>query len=224
VDPVKLVLFNDYNCPWCYLDSAPVERLEREGLVEVMRLPYELHPWVPREGVARDKVNRGASIEPNPDVRREQHAKLPTLIAEVGLQMTPLAKHKGRYLNTKSALATAEFARERGAYDQVHERLQNGHWRGELDITDSGDLAEIVQSASLDPDELITALDDRTYEPFIDDMRAKAESLGFTQVPGHLMGPYRLYGAQTYETYLNVIEKVRASEAAETAQGTEAHR
>ena len=35
MQPLKLVIYSDYVCPWCYVGQAPVERLKAERPVEV---------------------------------------------------------------------------------------------------------------------------------------------------------------------------------------------
>ena len=43
--------WSDYLCPWCYVGRASSATIEELG-VEVVHLPYELHPEIPPEGRA----------------------------------------------------------------------------------------------------------------------------------------------------------------------------
>src|SRR3972149_6479539 len=88
--------------------------MREAGLVEVIWLPFELHPEVPREGMARERVLPPEYIA---RVRRSMDA----MAREVGLVMEP----KDRLINTRLALATAEFARERVALLPVHHALRH---------------------------------------------------------------------------------------------------
>ncbi|HEV2032583.1 MAG TPA: hypothetical protein VGU71_00005, partial [Candidatus Dormibacteraeota bacterium] len=75
-----------------------VDRLVAEGRVEAKWLPFELHPEIPPEGAPRLPRLTG------------EHGHLDRMAAEVGLLM----KRRDRLINTRLALSTAEFARERG--------------------------------------------------------------------------------------------------------------
>ena len=78
-----------------------VERLVADGLVEAKWLPFELHPEVPREG------------SPRPARLMGERGHLDEMAAEAGLVM----KRRDRSINTRLALSTAEFARQRGKYE-----------------------------------------------------------------------------------------------------------
>src|SRR5260221_2661814 len=105
--PTELLIYSDFVCPWCYIDSVRVDRLVAEGRVDVSWLPFELHPEAPREG------------SPMPDRIRGAWGRLEAVAAEVGLTM----KRPERVINSRPALSTAEFPREHGKYDAVRETL-----------------------------------------------------------------------------------------------------
>jgi predicted DsbA family dithiol-disulfide isomerase len=53
---VRVEVFSDYTCPWCYVGWARLEsalrRVPGESSVDVEWRPYEIHPEVPLEGMS----------------------------------------------------------------------------------------------------------------------------------------------------------------------------
>jgi len=178
-----------------------VEQLEREGLVEVTWLPFELHPEVPVEGIPRERYFGSGRTE-------QMRARLQALAAEVGLTM----ESRDVLVNSRLALATAEFARERGAYEAVHRALFEAHWHLTGKLEDVEDLKRIAAGCGLDPEELCVALAKGRYEPVIDENRRQAESIGINAIPGHIFGGrYLVVGAHPYELFLQVVDRLRTA-------------
>lgn len=48
---LKLTIFSDYVCPWCYVGQGVVGKLIAEHHAEVEWRPYYLHPDTPLEGM-----------------------------------------------------------------------------------------------------------------------------------------------------------------------------
>ena len=96
-----------------------VEQLEREGLVGVTWLPFELHPEAPPEGIPRETYfgrERSQRI----------HTHLQSMAESVGLTMTP----RDVIINSRRALGAAELAREHGRFDEMHHAPLKAHWGG----------------------------------------------------------------------------------------------
>jgi predicted DsbA family dithiol-disulfide isomerase len=179
-----------------------VDRLVAEGRVEATWLPFELHPEVPREGAPLPARVRGA------------WGRIDAMAEEVGLVL----KHQDRLINTRLALSTAEFARERGKFDEVRVALTRAHWERTADLDRMEDLQRIAAEAGLDPEELRRELDAGRYEAVLDRHRTDAEALGINAIPAHIVGRrYLLLGAQPYDVFIEVLDALRADEA--TANG-----
>lgn len=131
-------------------------------------------------------------------VRRNMDA----MARETGLVMVA----KDRLINTRLALATAEFARERDRFEQVHRALFKAHWEGTAELDRVADLRRIVAEQGLDPDELEEALASGRYELVIDRHRADAGSVGIAAIPSHIVGGrYLLVGAQPVSAFKEVL-------------------
>jgi predicted DsbA family dithiol-disulfide isomerase len=77
------------------------------------------------------------------------------------------------------------------------------------------DLQRIAAEAGLDPAELKRGLDEGRYEALLDRYREDATSVGINAIPAHIIGQrYLLLGAHPYETFIEVLDKLRADEGA----------
>lgn len=175
-----------------------VDRLVEEGLAQVTWLPFELHPDIPPEGISRDEY-----FGPN---WRSRGDGVRVMAAELGLTM----KTRDRLINTRKALATAEFGRENGKFEQVHRALFEAHWQGTAKLEEVADLTRIAAAQGLDATELERALDEGRYEEVIDANRREAMQVGINAIPAHIFGMrYLVVGAHPYELLKQVAEKVR---------------
>jgi predicted DsbA family dithiol-disulfide isomerase len=129
--------------------------------------------------------------------------------AEAGLAMRP----RDRLINTRAALATAEFAREHGAFDAVHRGLFKAHWEGTAKLESVADLRRIAESAGLVGDELEAALDEGRYEDLLDANRREATQVGIDAIPAHVFGrKFLVVGAHPYELFKQVVDRLSTTE------------
>jgi protein disulfide-isomerase len=73
----------------------------------------------------------------------------------------------------------------------------------------------IGTEVGLDAAELRAAIDEDRYAAVIDENRAEAESVGINAIPAHIFGRrYLVLGAQPYEAFVQVLERLRQEAAA----------
>ena len=170
-----------------------------EGRVEATWLPFELHPEVPREG------------EPMPARLSGRWGYVDQMATEAGLVL----KRRDRRINTRLALSTAEFARDRGKEALVRVALTRGYWDGTAELDRLEDLQRIAAAAGLDPAELARDLDAGRYEARLDAYRADATAVGINAIPAHIVGQrYLLLGAQPYDAFIEVLDTLQAERPA----------
>lgn len=181
-----------------------VDQLREAGRVEVTWLPFELHPEVPREGMPRERL-----FSSERSARMREHVD--AMAREVGLVM----RQPERLINTRLALATAEFARDRGRFEEVHRALFRAHWEGTAQLDRIEDLRRIASEHALDADELGAALEVGRYEPLLDRHRDEATAAGIDAIPAHIVGRrYLLVGAQPLSVFEQVLERAATEEGA----------
>ncbi len=174
--------------------------MEKEGLVRVAWLPFELHPEAPVDGIPREAYfGRGRSEAMRDHMR--------SIAEDVGLKM----ESRDVIINSRRALGAAEFARAHGKFDEMHQALFKAHWEQTSRLESVDDLVDIGAAIGLDRDELRQALEGERYAPVIDEMRREAESVGINAIPAHIFGGrYLVLGAQPYEAFKQVLEKLTA--------------
>ncbi|HEY2598568.1 MAG TPA: DsbA family protein [Candidatus Dormibacteraeota bacterium] len=186
------------------MDSVRVDRLEHEGLVDLTWLPFELHPEAPIEGIPREAYFGKTRSD-------QMRSRLDDIADEVGLVM----KQRDVLINSRKALGAAEFAREHGKFEEMHRALFKAHWELTGKLEDVEDLTRIGTDVGLDSVELRKAIEEGLYEPVLDENRRLAESVGINAIPAHIFGRrYLVLGAQPYESFTQVIKKLREEPAA----------
>ena len=171
-------------------------------MVHLTWLPFELHPEAPPEGISRDAYFGRARSE-------RMHSHLQSIADSVGLQM----HSRDVIINSRRALGAAEFARERGKFDDMHHALFKAHWEGTGRLEDVGDLVRIGGGVGLDGDELRSAVEEHRYDAEIDENRRMASSVGIDAIPAHIFGRrYLILGAQPYDVLRQVVDRVAAEE------------
>jgi len=137
------------------------------------------------------------------------HSHLQSIADSVGLQM----HSRDVIINSRRALGAAEFARERGKFDDMHHALFKAHWEGTGRLEDVGDLVRIGGGVGLDGDELRSAVEEHRYDAAIDENRRMASSVGIDAIPAHIFGRrYLILGAQPYDVLRQVVDRVAAEE------------
>ena len=165
--------------------------------------PFELHPEAPVEGIPFEAYFGRARSD-------QMRGHLDNIAAEVGLSM----QQRGVIINSRRALGAAEFAREHGKFEEMHQALFKAHWGGTARLEVVDDLVRIGEEIGLDATELRKAIDENRYAALIDDNRRDAESVGINAIPAHIFGRrYLVLGAQPYEAFQQVIDRLRQENA-----------
>ncbi len=137
------------------------------------------------------------------------HSHLQSIAESVGLRM----HSRDVIINSRRALGAAEFARERGRFDDMHHALFKAHWEGTGRLEDVSDLVRIGTEVGLNGDELRSAVEEDRYDAVIDENRRMASSVGIDAIPAHIFSRrYLILGAQPYEVLKQVVDRVAAEE------------
>ena len=164
-------------------------------------LPYELHPEAPPEGIPREAYFGRARSE-------KIRSHLDSVAESVGLTMRP----REVIINSRRALAAAEFAREQDRFEEMHRALFRAHWEGTGKLEEVDDLVRIGSEIGLEPDELRSAIEEERYAETIDEHRRAASSVGIDAIPAHIFGRrYLVVGAQPFEVLKQVVDRVSTS-------------
>lgn len=215
---MKVEIYSDVVCPWCYLGKARFERAlaafpQGEG-VEVVYRPFQLDPSAPNE----PRPHREALAAKFGPRAADMDARIAELGAAEGLTF---AFDDALENNTLLAHRLLRFALdEYGADAQVRlkGRLMADHFSDGKDVGDPEHLTEAAAAEGLDPARVSAFLagDELRAEVLAEIEEARA--LGITAVPTFVFeGKWAVQGGQETSTFLQVLEQV----AKETARASE---
>jgi len=183
-------IYFDYASTLCYVAWRIVGELERE---------LEFEPWwkgVPirlRDGNSRP----GNTLGPI------ERMKVLNVVAETGVQVTP----PERWIDSDAALQGAELAREAGVFDAYHAGVFRAAYEHRRDIADVGVLAEIADSAGIEPARFAEGLRDRRMHARIAGHKREADSVAAIGYPAFILGDYPMIGIQPIGTMRLLIRR-----------------
>lgn len=193
-----VMIWSDFVCPFCNVARERAESLRREAGARIEWLPFDLHPEYPPEGIARAELVRRYGADFSDGVRRMNE--------EAGLVYNP---HPERVPNTRRALELGEWARARGSYGELHERIMDAYWTEGRDITGWDVLAPLVAEAGLDADEARAEVDAGAFRAPVDASTRVAQEHGIAAVPAFVLdGRLLVSGAQPHEVFRAALAKV----------------
>ena len=207
---IKLDIFSDPVCPWCYLGKANLERaLEArpEHAFEVEWHPFQLNPDMPAEGVVkRDYLMQRFGSEAK---LAQIHQQFRDTAAKAGVAMDPDTPQ--RIPNTLNAHRMIHWAGLEGRQAAMVSALMRAYWVEGRDIGDLGVLADIGAEAGMDRGVVVRLLASDADLDLIKGREAHARQRGVNAVPTFLIAnQYVLSGAQRPELWGQVIDELAA--------------
>jgi len=193
---LKVIVYSDYICPFCYIGFHRIEKLKEEYNLDVEWEPFELHPETPKKGFKME----GLSFPK--DYLEMVMANVKRLADEEGLTL----KFTGTLPNSQLALFISEFARNKGKFDDFHKLIFEAYWKEGKDIGDLSLLLDLAESVGLNKEEIMAYI--KSDEP-VNRLKKNMFELGrrgINGVPTFLIGNQFVIGAQPYEVFENVIK------------------
>ncbi|MBB3326987.1 DsbA family oxidoreductase [Microlunatus antarcticus] len=218
-EAVKVDIWSDVQCPWCYIGKRKFEdgAAQFGGGVEVEYHSFELAPDTPvdYEGTALEYLSERKGM-PVAQVT-EMLERVTGIASSVGLDFDYEHVHQ---TNTVKAHELVHFAKSKGRQLDMKERLLKayfveGHHVGRVD-----DLADLAAEIGLDRAEVVTALEAETFLADVKADVAQAEVYGIRGVPFFVIdGRYGVSGAQDPATFTDVLRQARAERDQVSAEG-----
>ncbi len=184
---LKVTVFSDYICPFCYIGDARLNRLRDDYDLKVNWCFLEIHPETPAEG---EPVT---SLDYSSEQWRRMMDTLAVMATEEGL---PLGDHEFT-TNSRSALLLAEAAKPAGAavFYRLHAAIFEAFFvRGE-NIGDRALLRELALAAGMDSDAIDAAWQGGGMEKRLRAYALAAHELQVRATPTFFIGRQRLNGA-----------------------------
>ena len=195
--PLKVTVYSDYICPFCYVGKRLADRLEARFGIEAEWKGFEIHPEIPRGGCDYESLGFSGGMAD------ALLSRIMSLADEVGLHVVP----PKRIPNSRLALEVAEFAKENGRFRECHEAIFRAYWQEGVDIGDRERLLEIAASAGLDRGELEAYLMSGQAEAKLNESLSEVLDRGIDGVPTFIIGGRKVVGAQPFEVLEKVVEE-----------------
>lgn len=219
---VKVDIFSDVVCPWCYLGRSRFRTAVAEfdgrsattSAVEVTWRPFQLDPDAPRSGEQPPSlaVERLAAKFGGPERVTQMHDRMRALTAAADLPYEP---ERALRANTRDAHRVIWLAGREGVQDAVVDRLFRAYHAEGLDIGAAETLAALAAEAGLPADRVraMLAADEGAAEVAED--LARARQMGISGVPFFLFeGAWAVSGAQPTEVFGEALREVAGRVAA----------
>jgi len=203
---IKIKVYSDYMCPFCFLGEQPLLEAIQEKDVEVEWMPFELRPY------------------PNETLKPEENYLQSTWKQSV----YPMAKQMGIDIvlpnvspqpYTHLAFEGYQYAKAEGKGNEYNDCMMRAFFQEEQDIGDVEVLTKLAGEIGLDKKEYREALDTRKYKEVHQKVLKYAKEEGITSVPTFVIGDKKLPGVHSKETFSKVIDREISKQSAEFPEG-----
>jgi predicted DsbA family dithiol-disulfide isomerase len=209
-EPIKVDIWSDVQCPWCYIGKRKFEAgvAEFDGDVEVEYHSFELAPDTPVDfaGTPIDYLSERKGI-PLDEVEKMLE-RVTGIAADVGLDYHYEDVHQ---TNTIKAHELLHFAKAKGRQIDMKERLLKAYFVDGRHVGLAEELADLAAEIGLDRAEALQALESQVYLADVKADVAQAQAYGIQGVPFFVIdGKYGVSGAQDAAAFTNMLEQVQS--------------
>ncbi len=212
---MKIEVWSDVVCPFCYIGKASLEQAlaesgaEAEVIHRSFRLQPGLAPMPVDEMLAQKYGLTGAAAEAS-------QKRVTDMAASFGLDFHLAGTVIGDTLDAHKLLALAS---EKGVQQAVLDRLYRAYFIESRKIFDRETLLALAEEAGLKRNDMEAALASQTYEGQVVADQQQASAYGVRGVPFAVIdGKYAVSGAQPPQAFRQAFEAA-AKDAAEAPVG-----
>lgn len=213
-EPIKVDIWSDVQCPWCYIGKRKFEAGAAQfgGDVEVEYHSFELSPDTPVDfdGTPVDYLSQRKGLPI--DQVEKMLERVTGIASSVGLDYDYDHVHQ---TNTVKAHELIHYAKAHGRQLDMKERLLKAYFVDGRHVGRVEDLADLAAEVGLDRADVVRALESNQYLADVKADVALATEYGIQGVPFFVIdGKYGVSGAQDAETFANVLTQVRTEREA----------
>ena len=197
---LKVTVFSDYICPFCYVGDARLKRLRARYELKVNWCFLVIHPETSSAGQAVSSLNYPAET---------WKAMMATLREMATEEHLPLGEHEFT-TNSRSALRLAEAAKfiDPAVFYRLHAHLFEAFFAAGRNIGDRDCLRSLALDAGMTDAQIVSAWQDEAVSRRLQQHLKAAQELRVEATPTFFIGERRLDGA------VSVHQLYQAAEAA----------
>ena len=202
---LKITVFSDYICPFCYVGHHRLIRLRDEYDLKINWCFIEIHPETSPEG---EPV---ASLEYPSEQWSQLMQNLEAVAKEEGIAM---AEHSFT-TNSKDALLLSEAAKEQGreTFYALHEKLFTAFFVDSRNIGNRDILRELATECGIGSDVIELAWQDMKYQQRILSNYHAAREHEIQAVPSFIFGERKLTGVVTEDVMRSAANELVNSQS-----------
>jgi predicted DsbA family dithiol-disulfide isomerase len=214
-EPIKVDIWSDVACPWCYIGKRKLEMAIQEFTAEGTQTPVlvEYHSFLLNPEMPVDfEGSQTDYLADHKGISREQVAsmteRLTAIAASVDLKYDMQHMHM---TNTVLAHQLLHFAKTKGKQVQMKERIMSAHFVEALHVGRIDVLAQLAADVGLDRGEAKQALESGEFIPAFEADIEQARAYGISGVPFFVIdGKYGVSGAQNPDVFVNAFNQILA--------------
>lgn len=189
---LKVKVFSDFACPYCYLGLCLLEKLREDGIeYEAEWMPFELDPKAPLEGMDLFDV-----------YPKEYVLKALDMLSKQGEEYGIEFNNKNGKFNTRRAHMAGYFAKEKGKYDEYAKAMFKAYFEYGINIADRNEIDRIAEGIGLDVDSMNKAIDSGVYEQRFEEAYNASMTYKIESIPTFIVNEKaRLTGIRNYERF-----------------------
>ena len=218
---MKVEIWSDIACPWCYVGKRRFETALREfehaDAVEVVWRSFELDPGAPR--VHAESQNELLARKYGLPAERVR-AMNEHLTGEARKEGLDFHLERVRVGNTFDAHRLVHLAAESGRAAQMKERLMRAYFTEGATVGEPDTLRTLAAEMGLDPQRVDGVLASDAYAADVRADEARARALGISGVPFFALDErYGVSGAQPAEVLLGALRQAYEERDPTRAEG-----
>ncbi len=212
-EPIKIDIWSDVACPWCYIGKRKLENAIQEFSAQRTQTPIEveyhsylLNPDMPvdYEGSQTDYLVENKGMPADQVVMMTERLK--GIAASVGLNYDMEHMHM---TNTVLAHQLLQYAKTQGKQVQMKERIMSAHFVEALHVGRIDVLAQLAADVGLDRAEVTRVLQSGEFLPAFNADVEQAKAYGITGVPFFVIdGKYGVSGAQNSDVFVGAFNQI----------------
>ena len=213
---MRVEIWSDVACPWCYVGMQRFGRaVEEAGVdVDVVYRSFELDPTVPVDD-SPPLVDYLARKFGDRSRVQAAHARLTSAGAELGIDFRWEGMRRANTFDAHRLLGWALHDHGADRQRALKQRLLRAYFTDGLDVADHGVLAGLAGDIGLDPEAASALLASDAEADFVRAERDQAYSDGINAVPTFVIeGEWMLQGAHETEKWVKALSHISGELAA----------
>jgi protein disulfide-isomerase len=206
---IKIEVWSDIMCPFCYIGKRNYEmalaKFEHSDQIEIEWKSFQLDPYLPEtssENVYEYLAKRkGLGLEQV----MQLHENVTNSARIVGLEYN---FDKTQISNSFKAHQLIQFSKSKNLGDEAEEVLFYAYFTEGKNLSDINVLIELGQKIGLDANEIITVINNKSFEKNVLKDIEEARQIGVKGVPFFVFDrKYAVSGAQPVDSFYDTLEQ-----------------